>query len=445
MLGLFVDRDDALEVLKRELSEAGFRAVIIYGRRRIGKTWLATALLRHVKGHYLFVPEGDEGVLLRWVTSKLKEVCGEVSTDSWEGIVKGIVNCANRLGGMVLVIDEFQRLGKSFASHLQALVDTYPDAPLKLVLLGSAVSVIERLAGPLGPLYGRCVTIKLGGFGFLESYVYLRGRIGASEHEAFRLYALFGGTPYNLALVESTDYVSEALKHIHSRYGRLYEEPLHLLASETRELGVYASILAAIASGRNSFSKLAQVVRRTSLIKYLEVLRGLGLVKRVVPAGENPLRTKKAKYLIADPFWDYWFKAIYPKRDEAEVTGQVRIDNELLRNHLAQWFEEVVRELLSKTLKTPVKPWWSKEAEIDAVAVTEEGAMVYEVKYAKVDEISAERELRRLKAKARLLPYPIIKAEIVAKEVTGNPRNTVTLEQLMKQALRVSKVSVTHI
>ena len=445
MRGLFVDRDAVLEVLERELSEPGFRVVIIYGRRRVGKTWLATVLLQRVRGQYVFVPEGDEGTLLRWVASKLSGVCGDINSDSWEGLTKGLTSCASRLGGLVLVIDEFQRLGKGFASHLQALIDAYPDAPLKLVLLGSAVSVIERLAGPLGPLYGRCVTVKLGGFGFLESYVYLREKVGASVHDAFRLYALFGGTPYNLALTESTDYLLEALKHIHSRYGRLYEEPLHLLASETRELGVYVSILAAIASGKNSFSRLAQVVRRTSLIKYLEVLRGLGLVKRVVPAGENPLRTKKAKYLITDPFWDYWFKAIYPRRDEAEVTGQVRVDNELLRNHLAHWFEEVARELLSKTLKSPVKPWWSKETEVDAVALTGEGAMLYEVKYAKVDERTAERELRRLKAKAQLLPYPIIKTGIVAREVIGNPRDTVTLEQLVEQALRVSKVSVAHI
>lgn len=72
------------------------------------------------------------------------------------------------------MIDEFQRLGKGFASHLQSFMDAYPGTPLKLVLLGSAVSVVERLAGPLGPLYGRCVTVKLGGFGFLEAYTYLR-------------------------------------------------------------------------------------------------------------------------------------------------------------------------------------------------------------------------------------------------------------------------------
>ncbi len=105
----------------------------------------------------------------------------------------------------------------------------------------------------------------------------------------------------------------------------------------------------------------------------------------------------------------------------------------------------MVRELLSKTLKTPVKPWWSKETGFDAVALTDEGAMIYEVKYANVDEATAEQELRRLKAKAKSLPYPVAETWIIAREATGNPRNTITLEELMRQALKVSRVSVTHI
>ncbi len=445
MRELFIDRDEVLDALIREVSEEGFRVVIVYGRRRVGKTWLAKALMREVGGHYVFVPECDAGAGAQILASKLGGVCSELRSDSWEALIRGLITCASRLNGLTVIIDEFQRLGREFASQLQALIDSFPDVPLKLVLLGSSVSVIDRLAGPLGPLYGRGLVVRLGGFRFLESYVYLRERLGASADEAFRIYSVFGGSPYNLSLVGSVNVESELLKHVHSIYGRLYEEPLHMLASETRELGVYASILSALATGRNTFSKLAQVVRRTSLIKYLEVLKSLGVVERLVPATEDPARSKKAKYVISDPYWDYWFKAIYPRREEAEVLGSVSINHKTLNQHYAQWFEHVVRELLTRTLRTPVRPWWSKNTEVDAIALTKEGVIAYEIKYSAINEAEAARELRKLKAKLRELPHPIIETTIIAKEVQGNPEHTINLEQLINEALRKNKISIKYI
>ena len=350
--------------------------------------------MNEVRGHYIFIPKCDEASALGIFSLKLRRFCPGLSGDSWEAIMNELVGCAIRSGELMLIIDEFQRLSKGFASQLQALADSSPNAPLKLLLLGSSVSVIERLAGPLGPLFGRGLTIRLSGFGFLESYVYLRERLGVSPLNAFRLYSLFGGSPYNLSLIRSSDPESEVMRHIHGIYGRLYEEPILTLASETRELGVYSLILSAIASGRNSSSKLAQVVRRTSLIKYLESLRGLGVLERLVPAGENPARTKKARYVIADPYWDYWFKAIYPRWEEVEINGYIKLDNELLQHHLSEWFEHVVRELLSETYGIPFKPWWSKEVEVDAVAVINDEAIMYEVKYSTIDEEKAEKELK---------------------------------------------------
>ena len=445
MRELFVDRDDVLNALANEFREDGLRLAIVFGRRRVGKTWLAKELMNEVGGHYAFIPECDEASALGILNLKLSRFCSGLVADSWEAMLNGLVSCAVKSGGLILIIDEFQRLGKGFASQLQALVDSSPDAPLKLLLLGSSVSVIERLAGPLGPLFGRGLTIRLSGFGFLESYVYLRERLGASLLNAFKLYSLFGGSPYNLSLIRSSDPASEVLNHIHSVYGRLYEEPILTLASETRELGVYSLILSAIASGRNSFSKLAQVVRRTSLIKYLELLRGLGILERLVPAGENPARTKKARYVITDPYWDYWFKAIYPRREEAEINGYIELDNELLQHHFSEWFERVVRELLSKTYGVHFKPWWSKEVEVDAAAIINGEAVMYEVKYSTIDEKEAKKELRKLELKAKRFPHRVGEIGLIAKEIEGNPERTISFAQLVSNALRKTKIQIKHL
>ena len=262
--------------------------------------------------------------------------------------------------------------------------------------------------------------------------------------EAFRLYSVMGGSPYNLSLIESRDWRKEALRHIHSVYGRLYEEPIFTLASETRDLGTYAAIMAAIASGRRSFSEIAQIVGRTSLSKYLELLRSMGLVERIVPAGENPLRTRKARYLIADPYWDYWFKTIYPRRDEAEITGSLELDEDLARRHMSAWFERVAGELVSRIHGVKASPWWSKATEIDLVASTREGAYVYEVKYSRLDSRDAGRELGRLRAKAEALPMPVARLGLIAVDVEGVEEDGEIwgFKDLVDYAVKKSKISV---
>ncbi len=444
MRELFVNRDRELEALEAEIGAEGLRIALVYGRRRVGKTWLARALLSKLGGTYVFVPEGGRVELARSLVERLKQTCRELRPGSWESILEGLANCATDKGGLLVVIDEFQRLGAEFASQLQLLVDTRPEAPLKLILLGSAVSAVERLAGVLGPLYGRSLTIRLAGFRFLEAYVYLRETLGATPLEAFRLYAVLGGSPYNLSLARSRDWRREALTHIHSVYGRLYEEPIHILASETRDLGTYTTILAAIASGRQSFSEIAHLAKRTSLIKYLELLRSLGLVERVVPAGEDPLRTRKAKYMISDPYWDYWFKMIYPRRDEAEITGELAIDEDLAEKHMSVWFERVARELVSRIHGVRAAPWWSKATEIDIVAPTGKGAYVYEVKYSKLDSREAERELNKLRVKAKALPMPAVKLRLITIETerSGDDYEAWSFEDLVAYALKKSRIGV---
>ena len=443
MRGLFVDRDRELEVLGRELRGGGLRVALVYGRRRVGKTWLARVLLSELGGVYIFVPEGEKGELMQWFAEKLRPACGGLESRSWESLLAGLADCAEDKGGLVVVVDEFQRLGVEFASQLQLLVDSRPEAPLKLVLLGSAVSTVERLAGSLGPLYGRSLVVRLAGFKFLEAYVYLRESVGTSPLEAFQLYTVLGGSPYNLSLASSRDWRREAAAHIHSVYGRLYEEPIRVLAAETRDLGAYITILASIAAGRQSFSEIAQRVQRTSLSKYLELLRALGVVERVVPAGEEPLRTRKARYVLSDPYWDYWFKTIYPRRDEAEITGMIDLDPEVAEKHMAAWFERVARELVSRIHGVKAAPWWSKTVEIDVVAHTPRGAHVYEVKYSKLDSREVERVLGKLRVKTAALPVPVAKLGVIAVEAESpsGEYEVWSFKDLVERALEKSPVT----
>ncbi|MCE4617403.1 MAG: ATP-binding protein [Desulfurococcales archaeon] len=443
MKKIFVNRDSELDILFKETSMPGLRTIIIYGRRRIGKTWLLKAFKTlHKNIHYILVPEAPTKTLLQIIAQRLQPVCHVDDAKNWEEILEKLASCAREQHTIILVLDEFQRLGPSFAVALQLLHDTDPDAPLKIILSASAVSATERLAGPLGPLYGRSRLIPIRGFNLLEAYTYLHEKLGAKPLQAFRLYAILGGSPFNLSLADTLDWRQIALDHIHSLYGRLYEEPIHTLNSETREPGTYLAILHTASGTGAPYKKIAQITGRTSLTKYIETLKSLGLITRLTPYGSKP-STRTSWYHITDPYWDYWIQNIYPYREEAELLGVTPLRLQQTQKHFSMWFEREARKLLSIIHKSPAKPWWRRDIEIDAVVPFQDGVKVYEIKYAELDENQTYRLLGALKNKAKHLNQRIASLGIIAIKTPEIPgAETWTLEKLLYKALQKKRVSI---
>ncbi|MCE4605919.1 MAG: hypothetical protein F7B59_01110, partial [Desulfurococcales archaeon] len=339
----------------------------------------------------------------------------------------------------------FQRLGSGFVSSLQYYYDTGTSKPVKIVLAGSSVSVVDRLAGSLGPLYGRARLVQLRGFGFLESYVYLEKKLDTTPLEAFRLYSVLGGSPYNLSLAHTKDWRIVAREEIHSIFGRLYEEPLHVLNSETREPGVYLGILEAASGRGSSYSKLASITGKTSLKRYIETLMSLGVLRKTTPYGYNPVKTRNTWYHVSDPYWDYWLKTIYPRRMEAELTGEVPVDEELVGKHFSIWFERTVRELLTIMYNTHVKPWWRRDVEIDAVVKGRTGVIAYEIKYKKLTKREVEKILETLKLKTVNIGEPIEKLGVISLDTpkpSGIQAETYSFEELVRRALTIKQVRI---
>ena len=447
---IFVDREREVDTLLNWISGSGLRIAVVYGRRRIGKTWIVKRVMREVGGEYVFVPEASERYLLPLVGNALSSVSGcTITKESWHGIAEELADCRSGSGG-ILYIDEFQRLTPAFASAIQYLYDMNPGLELKLILLGSAVSVVDRLAGPMGPLYGRSLIVKLPPFSFPEAYTLLREKTDASPLEAFHLYTVLGGSPFNLSLAESRDWRREADRLVHNVYGLLYEDPLHILYSETREPGVYMAILETIASGRRGYSDIARVTGRTSVKHYVELLASLGIVERITPALEPGLRTRKSRYHIVDPYWDYWFKIVYPRRGEAELYSGIDPPEEVARRHFSWWMEEVARGLLSIIHGRKAVPWWSRSTEIDAVIEYEDGSIgVYEVKYGVLDKREAGAVAKALRRKAVETGRPLREVGVVALDYEEKPLDDtvayLSLGEVLEKALEVRPVSVTGI
>ncbi|PLJ77011.1 MAG: hypothetical protein B7L53_08710 [Thermofilum sp. NZ13] len=415
---VFFDRELELRALKEEYRRSGFSFVVLFGRRRVGKTFLLRRFLSNKPNSlYLYVSEMPSPELRESVAWEIRERLGVrvPRNPSWRDIFSGVFRAA-RDRRIILAVDEFQRLvdvDRSALTDLQRVIDEEAaGTKLMLVVSGSAVGMIERFFRSGQPLYGRATSfLKLKPFDFCTSCRFLRARAGATPEEALMLYAVFGGTPYYLSLVESPSWSAEARRLILDNRSPLYYEPEFLLRTELRGSLVYFEVLRLLASGKSSFSELAGSLKtaRTSVNYYLRVLiEDLDIVER-----EEPVLGGRPVYRVRDNFYRFWFRYVHPNRSLLEL-GMVdevleKVERDF-RSYLGLVFQDVVRESLH-TLSLPFKPWkigsWSgPEGEIDAVARDREGekVMVIEAKCKELGLREAEEVLAQLKLKARRLP-----------------------------------------
>ena len=310
---------------------------------------------------------------------------------------------------LLIVLDEFQYIvnaDKSFISRLQRFIDTsWRNKNLMIILCGSAVSFFEKeLLGYKNPIFGRrTASLKIKALnlsqikGFFPSY---------NIHELITTYGIVGGTPGYLEKLEPSKTVEENIKSIINPSSYLYDEASNLLKQEVREPKVYFSILAVIGEGRTSASEMASVVRvdPRSITKYIDLLEGLDIVKRVTPLGYK----RPVKLYIKDNYFRFWFTYTYKLRSLLEanfVDEALSYIMKTLDNYLSYIFEDIVKELVPLFYKNkviPTKPvqvgkWWHKDIEIDAI-VREPGSSItfIEVKWQEINIRTASNILKTL-------------------------------------------------
>jgi len=203
-MDVLVDREYELELLEQEYRVPGFRLVVVYGRRRVGKTFLLRWFCRGKPCVYYVAAELPYGSLAREFSLAVKESLGlPVSGD----VVEVLEALARLYGGgrekLVVVLDEFQYMVEAdptLPSRLMRSVDTVlRESNIMLVLCGSSVSFFEKkLLGYRAPLYGRrTAQLKLRPMTFWEAWGF-NTKLGPVE--AALLYGVAGGTPAYLSL-----------------------------------------------------------------------------------------------------------------------------------------------------------------------------------------------------------------------------------------------------
>jgi len=343
---------------------------------------------------------------------------------------------------IVLVLDEFQYLVMLEPGILTALQKVWDellkDSNIFLVLCGSSVGMMERLLEYKNPLYGRRTgQWRVEPFGIKGVAEMFPER---SFEDIVKIYAVFGGVPYYLDLIDGWISVKENIRtKVLSKGEVLYEEPEFLLREEFREPRTYKLIMKYLALGYMSLGELVSVTGfdRGNLSKYLETLESVGLIGYELPYGKR----KRGRYFIKDNFINFWFRYVYPNKGDLEI-GRVDEVFQKIMNDLNTYyglaFERLVLEMLAHKLidfgHSEVRRWWHKSDKIDALAFTPKEAVAIEVKWRDLSREEAEKILDDLTKKARKIGFKgKVRHYLIAKRIKRkNGINGLDLNDLEK-------------
>lgn len=392
----FVNRKNELEILEREYSKPESSLVVLYGRRRVGKTFLCIKFMEDKDALYFLATEESE-IQNRNIFKELaaeyidNQLLKDASVENWDIIFQTIADKKTEKK-KVLVLDEFQYLGKAnpaFPSIFQRIWEKLKKENIMVILCGSLISMMEAQTLNYGsPLYGRrTAQIKLKQVLFRYYGEFFPER---SEQELIELYSVTGGVPKYIELFEDCGDIYEGIqRNIINTSSFLYDEPNFLLQSEVSEVGSYFSIIRTIAAGNSKLSKMASFleVGQSNLTRYLRTLIDLDILEREVPVTEKiPEKSKKGLYKIKDNFLLFWFKFIYPNMGFIESGHPDSVMNKIRKNfidsHVSFVYEDVCREKMWDLGANgywefnfnKVGRWWdNKNNEIDIVALNTEG------------------------------------------------------------------------
>lgn len=390
----FYNRKDELKALRRvyDAAYSKLQTVVIYGRRRVGKTELVKQFTRknREKSFYLFVEVKDEQMIL----SDLENVFyANLGYRPRFGIWDNFFNFLKKKetdSPLVIVFDEFPnflKINKGLLTKFQKYIDELQDKKIMFVLLGSYVGLMKKIfMNRKEPLYGRADRIiNLKPFNFFEAAEMIKDAGFTGRDMQILLYGMLDGIPkYLLHLFEvESGKIDQVIKYLFlSPTAPLYEEGRNILIREFGgEHKGYFSILEAISCGNTKPGEIANYISQKGFRKYIKELNDeYEVIRRIIPVtkGQN---TTKSRYEICDNFYYFWFRYIYKNHTGIEYMPEKvleRIKNDL-HVYAGQIYEKVCTQYLLKKLAkedfvvTRYGRWWDKNNEIDIVILDKPG------------------------------------------------------------------------
>jgi uncharacterized protein len=442
---MFVNRRDELNALGRWWERPGSALGLVWGRRRVGKTSLLEEFARDKRTIFhtgAGRPAADELRLLSEAAEQTAGLgarnLGERPFSSWDDALDSLAAAATR-ERLLLVVDEFPDLVK-VSPELPGVLRAFWDraratTKLRILLCGSAVRTMEAIQEERAPLYGRFdLALLVHPFRPHEAAAML-GDLAPSDRAL--VWGIVGGVPLYLDWWDTGQSVKQNLLRLAcTPGGRLLDEGQLVLATEGDLGGLGGLVLRAIAAGRTRHNEIEQAVRAEPG-RVLERLVELRLVERLVPVTENPARTRRRVYRIADNFLAFWLGLLDRHRSAiSRGLGKqiLPVLTKQLDDHMGDRWESAFRQHLLRLAAAgdlgpeivDVGRWWqdSPPIEIDAVALegrSREAVLIGESKWSR--KVSGSALRADLERKAAFLPKlsPDPTYAVCAREQVTNP------------------------
>jgi AAA+ ATPase superfamily predicted ATPase len=394
MRTLFIGRSRELSELNRLYQSQKAEFLILYGRRRIGKTRLLTHWMETIKPRAFFwVAEPTSSfdqlrsfsqAVFRFESPQSQPPL-DMSYGDWRTAFETLARLAEK-ERTVVIIDEFTYLLEAepaVSAYLQHTWDhVLNQSNLFLIISGSHLGMMQRqVLSYQAPLYGRSTAnllLQPMPFGVTQAFY-----PNYQPDERVAVYAMLGGVPAYWEQFDPQRSVSENIRSELLNYSAsLHDEPRLLLADFLHEPHNYVSIFRAIASGAGTPKEIARFsgLDAKHIPQYLTVLTDTGFLARRVPVTQPPA-SRLGRHFITDPFLRFYYRFL-ARRQSQLALGVEEQSLEELKRHLLDFigtytWEELCQEWLLRAtgqhrlpfLPDQVGSAWTKKAQVDVVGI----------------------------------------------------------------------------
>jgi AAA+ ATPase superfamily predicted ATPase len=442
----FYDRTLELAALDRAWKRhgAGGQMLLLYGRRRLGKTFLLQRYFtagvsgdEREKPHCYFLAEQSTAATQRMTLARQlivalpsEGVAPEEISVSWNALLRYASQQSQTrkksAGRFALILDEFPYLvdqTPELPSILQAWWDREGvHSPLFVVLCGSQLSAMAALGQESAPLFGRfnAGIFHLDPLHYEDVAAFYANSPYYGVVEKLLMYGVFGGTPRYHALVDTSRPLAEEIVTLLMQPRAILENEVRFLlgSEQIRDPAPYNAILAAIAGGETKFNRIQQLigVERGALSSSLRTLLELGWIRRELPFGERSDR--RAIYRVADPFLTFWYRFVAPLASALQFSDPATVYAAQVAPRLADYmgwsvFEEICGQWLQRNAQQrlglsvrEMARYWSRDGrtEIDLMAELDDERFLFgECKW-RTERVTRLSDLSALQAKVASLP-----------------------------------------
>ncbi len=394
----FKNRVEELAFLNEIYETGSAKLVVLYGRRRVGKTELLKEFLKKHKGLYILARQESEIEQLKKISSQIAEYYNDEVLkanpfSNWDTLFLYL----SKKPRIPVVFDEFPYIVQSSRKITTILQDYWDNKFSKqdafFVLCGSSINMMEKLLGKKSPIYGRRTEqILLEPLKFRDACLFFPEKMSLKER--ILNYVVLGGMPAYLLEFDFNKPLREnILSNIIRKNKFLYQDVLFALREELKEPRNYFSILYSISKGN---TKARQIVNDTGLEKsfvnkYLSVLIDLQLVERRIPITEKSFsKSRNGIYLLRDNFFKFWFRFVFENQEYIEQEKQDKLLDEKIMPELNTFAGRIFEDIaISELIRNKryrdyfFGRWWDKNSEADIVGIDKQNKkiLVGEVKF----------------------------------------------------------------